>query len=348
MAANCVYLRGGNPIPAVGETFLSCDEDIKIEVESGNGFPGRGGCYYGTGKLYVSDRRLLFIRAGPNPQFNSFSIPYCLLKKFKLKTPFFSSAYLNGEVRPVPHGGLNGNGTIILKFENAELMRSVYNLVQQQITVFKVAVDKEPWERVGRMSMLPIHEIFQEQFPEQQENVRESVLQQLQVRQPQPILQQPQLRPQRTMPIQTVPIGFNTSIQNEAPAVVRVSSLMSQTRISDSSRPYGLLSPEVALPDSINSNNEEEFQREGSRSTRHSSSEMREPVENSAATPSLHLNRVVSRPGVVIINRPASDSYAAPPDLIHPATHVDARGEGEENVAYFDANNTGDIVLQLG
>jgi len=87
MAANCVYIRNGDPVPAVGETFVSCDGDIKIEVESGNGFPGNGGCYFGEGKLYVTDRRLLFIRAGPNTQFSSFSIPFALLQKNKNKNP---------------------------------------------------------------------------------------------------------------------------------------------------------------------------------------------------------------------------------------------------------------------
>jgi len=383
MAANCVYIRNGDPVPAVGETFVSCDEDIKIEVESGNGFPGNGGCYFGEGKLYVTDRRLLFIRAGPNTQFNSFSIPFALLQKIKIKTPFLSSAYISGETKPIQHGGLNGNGRFILRFGNSELMRSVYNLAQQQWKDYKAAVDKEPYERVAQMSMLPIHEIFQEQFPDQAHNVRENVIQ----RSPLPVRQN------------TVPV-LNTSVQNNAPTVARISSMMENTRldnqqyglvssnhegeeevqparsspysvpnanpdahsningspafVSPSSRP-DLFANQVAnpnpntgshfinpttRPDLFNpSRRPENSSPEGSTSTRVNSRQPRFS-NNPAATPARHLNQIV---GHAAQGR-ADQQIGANPA----AQNVDLRGEGEDDNAYFDENNTGDIVVQFG
>ena len=43
-------------------------------------------------------------KENPIPQFSSFGVPYCNLTKFKMKTPFFSSAYLTGIVAAVPNG----------------------------------------------------------------------------------------------------------------------------------------------------------------------------------------------------------------------------------------------------
>jgi len=387
MAANCVYIRNGDPVPAVGETFVSCDEDIKIEVESGNGFPGNGGCYFGDGKLYVTDRRLLFIRAGPNTQFNSFSIPFALLQKIKIKTPFLSSAYISGETKPINHGGLNGNGRFILRFGNSELMRSVYNLAQQQWKDYKAAVDKAPYERVAQMTMLPIHEIFQEQFPEQAHNVRENVIQ------------------RSALPVQvrqnTIPV-LNTSVQNGAPTVARISSMMENTRLDNQqygliasnnqgeeevqparSSPYSvpdanrypsnyngspafvnpssrpdLFANQVANPDPnigsnfVNPNTRPDLfnssrrpensipdSHEGSTSTRINSRQPRFS-NNPAATPSNHLNQIV---GHAAQGRPNQQIGANPA-----SQNVDVRGEGEDDNAYFDENNTGDIVVQFG
>jgi len=273
----------------------------------------------------------------------------------------------------------------MLRFEEPELMRSVYNLVKQQIDLFKAADEKEPWERIGRMGMLPVHEIFQEQFPNQAHNVRENIMQQ-------PVvghrnMQPPSLRQQVQQPTVAV---INTSVQNEPPAVVHVSSLMAETHISSReeevdprrsfpySNPYqpsnpnpvnnfvtpetrpDLFPPRVAAASSeingspgfatpetrpdlfSNRANLSEVQREGSSSTIPIVAS--EPdARSNVAMPSNDLNRVVGRPG-----RARDASYAASPALGHPMTTVDARGEGEENVAYYSENDTGDIIVQLG
>ncbi|KUF81961.1 hypothetical protein AM587_10007743 [Phytophthora nicotianae] len=61
------------------EKFFFLIHHVKLTVESGNGYPGQGGCFYGgEGRCYVSQYRLVFVAdaARGNAAYQSFSLPF--------------------------------------------------------------------------------------------------------------------------------------------------------------------------------------------------------------------------------------------------------------------------------
>jgi hypothetical protein len=106
MAANLLRFGAGNiPCLQYGEEFLSCDEGIQFSIRSGSGYPGSGGCFYGHGKLYLSNLRAIFVPNSQNALFHSFYLPYALLDAMELDKPFlFGDTLVTGICAPVcPH-----------------------------------------------------------------------------------------------------------------------------------------------------------------------------------------------------------------------------------------------------
>ena len=66
MAANLpVDDTGEVYAPALGEgEFVLCAHTgVRMELESGSGFPADGGCYYGSGILYLTNFRLVHVNS---------------------------------------------------------------------------------------------------------------------------------------------------------------------------------------------------------------------------------------------------------------------------------------------
>ena len=86
MSFNPALHEGRFPIPvALDEQYMMVLDGTRLSVESGNGYPGQGGCFYGTlGTLYVSKYRVVYVeRQFIRPEFRSFSIPLYAVKEWR-------------------------------------------------------------------------------------------------------------------------------------------------------------------------------------------------------------------------------------------------------------------------
>ncbi|CAH0480176.1 unnamed protein product [Peronospora belbahrii] len=101
------------------EHFFFLIHHVTLTVESGNGYPGQGGCFYGgKGRCYVSQYRLVFVsdRARENSAYQSFSLPFYGIRDWHFNVSFFGAKGWKGHVNRVPGGGLIGVGTFTMGF----------------------------------------------------------------------------------------------------------------------------------------------------------------------------------------------------------------------------------------
>ncbi|KAF1328823.1 hypothetical protein FI667_g6511, partial [Globisporangium splendens] len=100
------------------ENFFFMIQHVKLTVESGNGYPGQGGCFYGhEGRCYVSQYRIVFVSDTTEyTAYKSFSLPFYCIRDWKFHISFLGAKSWRGHVNPVPGGGLVGIGTFTLDF----------------------------------------------------------------------------------------------------------------------------------------------------------------------------------------------------------------------------------------
>ncbi|KAL5527864.1 hypothetical protein ACEPAG_6665 [Sanghuangporus baumii] len=116
MALNWAMLdQRRNPIPLPNEvTVLSIDDGAEVQLFIPNAPPAQGSTAGGTGgekklketgRIYLTDQRLLFL-AAPNPTFETLTVPLSNILSTSFQQPVFGSNYLELEIRPSPDGGL--------------------------------------------------------------------------------------------------------------------------------------------------------------------------------------------------------------------------------------------------
>ncbi|ETP29167.1 hypothetical protein F442_21652 [Phytophthora nicotianae P10297] len=101
------------------EKFFFLIHHVKLTVESGNGYPGQGGCFYGgEGRCYVSQYRLVFVAdaARGNAAYQSFSLPFYGIRDWSFDVSIFGAKSWKGHVNRVPGGGLVGIGKFTMEF----------------------------------------------------------------------------------------------------------------------------------------------------------------------------------------------------------------------------------------
>eukprot|EP01137_Pigoraptor_chileana_P019100 Opistho-2@79659 len=119
MALNGVPVTpsGGVLIPP-GERMMYSTTGVQFSIESGGGYPGNNGSYYGKGDVILTDRRILFVTKPPLEVFKSFALPFELIFDAKLNQPIFGANNFSGKVDPVADAGLAGTGEFKLTFKN--------------------------------------------------------------------------------------------------------------------------------------------------------------------------------------------------------------------------------------
>ncbi|EEY55953.1 uncharacterized protein PITG_08699 [Phytophthora infestans T30-4] len=101
------------------ENFFFLIRHVELAVESGNGYPGQGGCFYGgEGRCYVSQYRLVFVSdaARENSAYQSFSLPFYGIRDWTFDVSIFGAKSWKGHVNRVPGGGLVGIGKFTVDF----------------------------------------------------------------------------------------------------------------------------------------------------------------------------------------------------------------------------------------
>ena len=123
MSVNPATKDGIPIVVSTEEFFLDCFSNTRFYIESGNGYPGTGGCYYGkTGKTFVSKYRIVYVESHfAEARFRAFSLPLYALSNLKYNRGYFGSRTFTGTVAQVPRGGLASSGTFTLTFNDGGL-----------------------------------------------------------------------------------------------------------------------------------------------------------------------------------------------------------------------------------
>lgn len=127
MAANSMLFNGETPCLVAGESFFCVDDKVSFECLSGSGYPGSAGSYFGAGKLWVTNLRLIFVPSRPSPAFHSFCIPFLALYDAKIDVPLlFGDTTIVGKCTPL--AGLRGPGSLTLAFPTKDAGQSLWEV----------------------------------------------------------------------------------------------------------------------------------------------------------------------------------------------------------------------------
>eukprot|EP00164_Ancoracysta_twista_P001644 GFYU01002159.1.p1 GENE.GFYU01002159.1~~GFYU01002159.1.p1 ORF type:complete len:346 (-),score=43.74 GFYU01002159.1:166-1203(-) len=118
MALNPEIASSGTPINLPHEVWAFSKNNVKFSVESGNGYPGQGGNYYGSGVVYLSSWRCILVFVPGNHVCRAIEIPLHGVKEHKLNQPIFGSNSVSGQVEPLPGRGLHSVAKFKLTFES--------------------------------------------------------------------------------------------------------------------------------------------------------------------------------------------------------------------------------------
>nr|CCA23466.1 conserved hypothetical protein [Albugo laibachii Nc14] len=134
------------------ENFIFTVSTQTFAVQSGNGYPGQGGCFYGKeGRCFVSQYRVVYVakqvQAGENAQ-KSCSIPFYAIREWKFHVDYFGKKTWHGLVNPIQGGGLVGIGSFQLRFAShgfEEFQRHLQPLLVQSRDLYeKIAAIETP------------------------------------------------------------------------------------------------------------------------------------------------------------------------------------------------------------
>ncbi|EEB05168.1 WW domain binding protein-2 [Schizosaccharomyces japonicus yFS275] len=87
-----------------------------------------------SGKLYLTNKRLIYVPTTSTDDFKSFQTPICNLKDTKLNQPFFGANYYSGLVVPVQNGGIPSDAEMRLQFNEGgifDFVESLQRLIQR-------------------------------------------------------------------------------------------------------------------------------------------------------------------------------------------------------------------------
>ncbi|KAI9182940.1 hypothetical protein H9P43_003856 [Blastocladiella emersonii ATCC 22665] len=164
MALNWAVLtpETGRLLPLPNEKVFTTFEDVRLEYESGNGYPGSGASYFiKRGHLLLTSHRIVYFAssflesaaarngassssstpaggdaAGTNNSFHSLSVPLRNIQRPKLNQPWFGANNVEMEVTPVPGGGLTLTGTAKFFFDKGaafEMYSQLATIMQREL-----------------------------------------------------------------------------------------------------------------------------------------------------------------------------------------------------------------------
>lgn len=81
MSLNASQLdANGVPVLVPGERLFSQTRGVKMDYESGSGYPGEGHCYYAnSGVLFLTSVRVVYVPVPPTPFLQNLTVPLELL-----------------------------------------------------------------------------------------------------------------------------------------------------------------------------------------------------------------------------------------------------------------------------
>ncbi|KAG7447695.1 uncharacterized protein BT62DRAFT_947825 [Guyanagaster necrorhizus] len=127
MALNCAMIDDyQNPVPLPHEvTITSVDSGVDLTVKMPSSSPsGSGSSLKATGRLWVTDQRVLFI-SKPKSSFESLSVPLHSILSTKFMQPTFGANYLTFEAKPAPEGGLKTGTEVEVRFKGQAMFQFV-------------------------------------------------------------------------------------------------------------------------------------------------------------------------------------------------------------------------------
>ncbi|KAI8846094.1 hypothetical protein BC829DRAFT_399222 [Chytridium lagenaria] len=111
-------LKTWEPVLIQGERTFFTQDGVMMDYLSGNGYPGQGHHYYCVkGKLYLTNRRVIYVPPKPQAFFDTLTVPLPNLQEGKLVQPWFGANRYEGVCVPVPNGGLPVAGTVTWTFK---------------------------------------------------------------------------------------------------------------------------------------------------------------------------------------------------------------------------------------
>ncbi|KAL1716989.1 hypothetical protein EV715DRAFT_274615 [Schizophyllum commune] len=119
----------GSPIPLPQEMTI-CTIDSGAELKLSVPADARGAAaktLLSAGRVYLTDKRLIFISRGatPKPPFDSLSVPLHSVLSTKFEQPTFGSNYLKLTIKPAPDGGLTEGTEGELRFKERPMFEFV-------------------------------------------------------------------------------------------------------------------------------------------------------------------------------------------------------------------------------
>jgi len=80
--------------------------DAPPSASSTGGGSGGSKKLTGTGGIWLTDQRLIFVAPATNASFESLSVPLLSIMSTSFEQPYFGSNYLSVDIKPSPDGGL--------------------------------------------------------------------------------------------------------------------------------------------------------------------------------------------------------------------------------------------------
>jgi hypothetical protein len=114
---------------SIGLNHLLCLTSLDCFVSVLSGYPGAGGNFYGEGKLFITNLRVIFVPNRPTPSFHSFFLPLVGIHDPKLDVPFLlGKTTIEGKVAPIVGAGLMGTGSFSITFPDSKLGKSIWEV----------------------------------------------------------------------------------------------------------------------------------------------------------------------------------------------------------------------------
>ena len=119
MALNGAILSLGAPVLVTHEKLFYEQDNVDLEYESGQGYPGQGHHYFcQAGKLYLTNIRIVYVAHGDYTFFKNMNIPLMNLSNGEFIQPWWDANRYQGSVEPIVNGGLNITGNLKLIFKS--------------------------------------------------------------------------------------------------------------------------------------------------------------------------------------------------------------------------------------
>lgn len=128
MSVNSIILENERPKPlnSFEKFLLETDDIIQFSLVCGEGYPGSTLGYASpSGKLIITDSRMIFLPQPEFPTFKSFSCSYTRISEIRLKRSFvfsFSKSLLSAKITPV-HKYIYS--LLSLSFRNSQMFKVI-------------------------------------------------------------------------------------------------------------------------------------------------------------------------------------------------------------------------------